>query len=64
MMHANEMRLFWAKEFPPTYTTNVDKAAIGTPFDLFSDDTIIENWTHHLPDNERMRYVLRYSCRF
>ena len=42
-----------------------DIPAIGRALDFFSYDVFrTENRTHHLPDDERMRYVLRNSSWF
>ncbi len=40
-----------------------DIAAVGKTFNVYSHDAAVwsENRTHHLPDDEWMHYVLRYS---
>ena len=60
-VHRTELRLFWAKAFPPIHTINVasDIAAVGTTFNVFSYEVVwAKNWTHNLPNAVRIRYQL------
>ncbi len=42
-----------------------DMAAVGTTFNVFSYDAVwAENWTHHLPNACRMRYLLPHRRGF
>ncbi len=64
-VHCNALRLFGAKASPP-YSYYLfrasDIAAVGTTFNVFSYDAVwAENWTHHLPNAGRMRYLLRHK---
>ena len=59
-----ELRLFKAKAFRSTHTINVaqvghDIAAVGTNFNGFSYEAM--SGSHHLPNAERMRYVLCHT---
>ena len=59
-MNVIELRLFWAQVFP--LLALLIAAAVGTTFINSSYDKVwAENRTHHLSDDEQMRYVLHYN---
>ncbi len=60
IVHSNELRLSKAKTFYSTHTImSRIWHSIGTTFKGFSYDAVLaEHRTHHLPNTERMRYML------
>ena len=46
----------------PLHIRTLDLAAAGATLNVFSNDAVwVENRMHHLPDDERMLYVLLYT---
>ncbi len=63
-VHGNELRLFGANAFPSPYPyywyRATDIAAAGTIHNIYRDGIIwVDQRTHHLPNAERMRNVLK-----
>ncbi len=59
----NEFSLFRVKAIPLLIVliTCIDIAAVCTTFNAFSYGAVwADNWTHHLPNSGRMRYLLRH----